>query len=105
MKNFMDRYKIALSTDLLTIKIGIPGCSSLKDKRSHIQPLLSRLHKEFNFSLAEIGLQDIWQSAVIGAVIISNDANYNHRVLNKSIETIEKLFPDIEIEEFHIEGL
>lgn len=104
MKSSMDRYDVTLSTTLLTLKIGLPGCSSLKEKRSHLQPLISRLHKDFNVSLAEIGLYNIWQSAIIGVVIVSNDANHNHRVLNKVMEMIEKLFPNIEIEEFHISG-
>ena len=42
----------------LTIHLRLPGCASLKEKRGHIKPLLNRLHREFNVSVAEMDLQD-----------------------------------------------
>lgn len=89
---------------MCTIKLSLPGCASLKQKRSLLQPILSRLHKEFNVSAAEIGLQDVWQSAWIGCVLLSNDADHNARVLNKVVEFIETHFPEVQVEEFHIES-
>ena len=89
---------------MCTIKLHLPGCGSLKEKRSRLQPILSRLHKEFNVSVAEIGLQDVWQSAWIGCVLLSNDADHNARVLNKVVEFIEPHFPEVQVEEFHIES-
>jgi hypothetical protein len=49
----------------LTIHLHLPGCASLKEKRGRIKPLIARLHREFNVSVAEMGLQDKWQEAVI----------------------------------------
>ena len=91
------------SVSLMTIKLTLPGCSSLKQKRSLLQPIISRLHKEFNISVAEIGLQDVWQSAWIGCCLVSNDANHNAEMLNKVGSFIETHFPEIQVEEFHIE--
>lgn len=88
---------------LLTLKLTLPGCRSLKQKRSLIAPILARLHKEFNLSAAEIGLQGVWQSAWLGCVIISTDANHNTRVLNKVVDFVETHFPEVQVEEFHIE--
>ncbi|MDP3682578.1 MAG: DUF503 domain-containing protein [Ignavibacteria bacterium] len=88
---------------LLTLKLTLPGCGSLKQKRSLLSPILARLHKEFNLSAAEIGLQDIWQSAWLGCTLLSTDADHNARVLNKVVAFVETHFPEIQVEEFHLE--
>jgi uncharacterized protein YlxP (DUF503 family) len=43
-----------MSLGLLTIHLHLPGCASLKEKRGRLKPLLTRLHREFNISAAEI---------------------------------------------------
>jgi uncharacterized protein YlxP (DUF503 family) len=95
---------VSIMVTMCTIKLVLTSCASLKEKRSLLQPLLSRLHKDFNVSVSEIGLQDVWQSAWIGCVLISNDANHNSQVLNKVVDFIEPHFPEIQVEEFHIES-
>lgn len=92
------------SVTLLAIKIYLPCCGFLKQKRSLLAPILARLQKEFNLSAAEIGLQDVWQSAWLGCAILSTDANYNARVLNKVVDFVETHFPEVQVEEFHIEN-
>lgn len=94
----------SVSVTMCSIKLILPGCSSLKQKRSLLQPLLSRLHKEFNISVSEIGLQDVWQSAWVGGVSLSNDADHNSRVFNNMLEFIESHFPEMQISEHHIEN-
>jgi len=89
---------------MLTIKLNLSGCSSLKQKRSLLQPILTRLHKEFNVSVSEIGLQDVWRSSWIGCVLLSNDADFNSGVLQKIVGFIEGHFPEVLVEEFHIEN-
>jgi uncharacterized protein YlxP (DUF503 family) len=86
-----------MAIGLLTIKIHIPGCSSLKEKRRRLKPLLTRLHREFNISVAEIELQDIWQSAVIACVLVSNDNGHTQRALQQIIHWIETSWPDVTI--------
>ena len=56
----------------LTIHLHLPACSSLKEKRGRIKPLIARLHREFNVSVAEMDLQNQWQEAVIGCAMIGN---------------------------------
>src|SRR3970040_243896 len=56
-----------------TIRLHLPGVRSLKEKRGRLRPLLARLPKECNLAAAETGLQDVWQSAEIGLVTVSND--------------------------------
>jgi uncharacterized protein YlxP (DUF503 family) len=96
--------EIKTMVSLLTIKYSIPGCQSLKEKRSAIQPLISRVRKEFNVSLSEVGLQDIWQNAWIGIVCVSNDSVHNSQVLQEVLQFSESNFPNLEILEHHIEN-
>ena len=58
---------------VLTIHLRIHGCSSLKEKRGLIKPLLNGLHKKFNLSVAEMGRQDMWQEAVIACALVNSD--------------------------------
>ncbi|HLO17425.1 MAG TPA: DUF503 domain-containing protein, partial [Anaerolineales bacterium] len=60
----------------LTIHLHLPGCASLKEKRGRIKPLIARLHREFNISVAELDLQDKWQEAVITCAMVGNERGY-----------------------------
>jgi uncharacterized protein YlxP (DUF503 family) len=70
----------------LTIHLHIPGCSSLKEKRGYIKPLISRLHREFNISVAQMDLNDSWQEAVIVCAMVGND----HRFVESALENVER---------------
>ena len=70
----------------LTIHLHIPACASLKEKRGRIKPLISRLRREFNISVAEMDLQDTWQDAVIGCAMIGND----HAFLQSALQNVAK---------------
>ncbi len=92
-----------MSLGLLTLQIQLPGCSSLKEKRSRLKPLLVRLHKEFNISTAEIGRLDAWQEAVLGCALVSNDPAYTQRALSEIPRWIERNWPDVSLEENRLE--
>jgi uncharacterized protein YlxP (DUF503 family) len=92
---------MALGT--LTLQLEIPGCKSLKDKRSRLNPLITRLHREFNISVAEIDHQDAWQSAVIACVMISNNPKHAQRALQKITEWVEFNWPDVTVIDDYIE--
>lgn len=94
-----------VSVTCLTLKISLPGIRSLKEKRSNILPILTKVRKEFNCSIAEVGLQDIWQSGILGIVVISNNADHNTRVMHQVLSFIESHFPSIQVEEFNIFSL
>jgi len=89
---------------LLSIKIGLPECASLKEKRSQLKPLLSRIHKVYNASVAETGLQDFWQSAWLTCALVSNDARFSVKIANEILREIETRFPHLVIDEYHIEN-
>jgi uncharacterized protein YlxP (DUF503 family) len=92
-----------MSLGVLTLKIHIPGCSSLKEKRRRLKPLLTRLHREFNLSVTESDHHDVWQSATITCAMISTDRGFTHRSLQKVVQWVENHWPDVLLIDDHIE--
>ncbi|MBT3314763.1 MAG: DUF503 domain-containing protein [Anaerolineae bacterium] len=88
---------------LLTLHLHIPGCKSLKEKRSRLKPLLTRLHKEFNISVAEMDLNDVWQSTIIGCAVVSNNSVQAQRTLQAISAWVEKNWYDMTIVDESIE--
>jgi uncharacterized protein len=94
-----------MAVGLLMMHIHIPGCTSLKEKRSRLKPLLARLHREFNISAAEMDRQDIWGEAVIGCALVSNDPNHTQSALQKVPKWVERSWPDVTLIDEQIELL
>ena len=88
---------------LLTLHLEIPMCSSLKEKRSQLKPLLSRLKKEFNLSVAEMDYQERWKETLIGCTYLSNDSAHTQRALQKVVSWVEKYYPHLPIIQDRIE--
>jgi len=84
-------------TGTLEIDLHLPGCSSLKEKRSRLKPLLARLHREFNVSAAEIDALDAHRSAVIACAVVSNDTGHVQRVLENVLAWIERYPRDLQV--------
>jgi len=87
---------------VLSLEIHLPGCSSLKEKRSRLKPLLAALHKNFNVSAAEIDHQDAHQSAILACAVVSNSNKHGNKVLSKIPDWIEHRFPNLQIVDDHI---
>ena len=84
-----------MSIGILSIKIHLPGCSSLKEKRRRLKPLINRLHREFNISVAEIDHLDVWQTSLIACALVSNDHGHTQRCLQSVVQWVEDNWPDI----------
>jgi uncharacterized protein YlxP (DUF503 family) len=87
----------------LTCQIQIPGCRSLKEKRSQIKPLVERLRREFNVSAAEIDRLDSRDNAVIGCVMVSNQHAFSEKCMQQVIGFIEERYQNLQIVNFRIE--
>lgn len=70
----------------LVLHLLLPGCTSLKEKRSHLKPFLHRLQREFNLSVAEIDRQDHWQEAVVLCAMAGNGRAH----LESALETVHR---------------
>jgi uncharacterized protein YlxP (DUF503 family) len=92
-----------MSLGLLTLHLAIPGCMSLKEKRSRLKPLLARLHREFNVSVAEMDHQDTWQNAVLACAMITSDQAQTYRSLQHVAHWVETHWPDLEVADEQIE--
>lgn len=99
----MVRYNIFMAVAVLTVHLQLPDCSSLKDKRSRIKHILARLHKEFNISAAEIDLHDRWREAVIACAVVGNNRVILNNTLQKILEFINRMWPDLPVMAENIE--
>ena len=80
------------------VRLYLPGCRSLKEKRGRLKPLLARLPREFNVAVAEVGLQDIWQSAEIALVTVAaGEAGLVEAHLQAMLAWLERPAADYEV--------
>jgi hypothetical protein len=82
---------------VLTVELRLPGCASLKEKRSRIKPLLAGLHRQFNVSASEIEHQDSHTHCVIACAVVSNDGPHGQQVLDGIPAWIESRRPDLQV--------
>ncbi len=94
-----------MAVGLLTLHLQIPGCTSLKEKRSRLLPLLSRLHREFNVSAAEVESLDAWGEAIVACVMVSNSPRHTQRALQKVANWVEANWFDLDVVQENIEIL
>lgn len=78
----------------LTLRLHLPACSSLKEKRGRLKPLIARLHREFNLSVAEMDLQDKWQEAVISCAMVGNERRHLELSLQNVARWVAGNWPD-----------
>jgi uncharacterized protein YlxP (DUF503 family) len=88
----------------LTIHLHLPACSSLKEKRGRIKPLIARLHREFNLSVAEMDLQDQWQETVIVCAMVGNGRAHLESALQNVAKWVEGNWTDGDVIEQRVEA-
>jgi uncharacterized protein YlxP (DUF503 family) len=86
-----------------TLRLYLAGCTSLKQKRGRLKPLLARLHREFNVAAAEVGLQDVWQSADIAIVTVANETAPVQAHLDRIVKWVEQTWPEVQVVSADIE--
>ena len=84
----------------------IPGCRSLKEKRSVVKTLISALRSRFSLSVAEVDHQDLWQRTAIGVAAVGPDGHHLRRVLHEAEKLVER-WAEVELidTEIHAVGL
>ena len=92
-----------ISLGLLSLHIQLPGCTSLKEKRSRLKPLLARLQREFNISAAEVDRLDAWQESILACALVSNQSAHTQRALQQVADWVENHWPDVLVLEQRIE--
>lgn len=74
----------------------IPGCQSLKERRSALKPVLSGLAHRFGVSVAETGHNDLWQRAEVGVAVVSGQPG-QCRTLADEVDRFMWSMPEIEV--------
>ena len=62
-------------------ELQLPGCRSLKDKRSVLKSVKDRLHNRFNVSVAETKHHDVHQHSELAVVVVSVDQPHANSVI------------------------
>lgn len=68
---------------------------SLKEKRSVLKRVITRIQNEFNVSVSELDFQNLWQRTCIGLVTISSDKIVAEKTIQRTLAFIDS-FPEIE---------
>lgn len=87
---------------VIRVQLHFPQVGSLKGKRKILKSLKDRIKNKFNVSVAELENHDLWQSSVIGVVIISNDKNFANSVLSKISDFVNSQ-PEIVVSDIQME--
>ncbi|TYS16243.1 DUF503 family protein [Rossellomorea vietnamensis] len=68
---------------------------SLKDKRSVLQRVLTRLKQKYNVAVSEIDHQDVWQRTRIAIVTVSSSSQSARAVIDSALKLTDS-FPEWE---------
>lgn len=85
------------------LQLHLPEATSLKHKRSVIKSMITRMRQKFNVSAAEVGDNDLWQSALIGIVMATNSSAHANRTLGYVMNWIEDNYPQVMIIQERVE--
>ena len=75
---------------ILRVEMRIPGCRSLKEKRSIIKRHINRLQRQFNISIAEIDNHDNHGFCTLGIVTIHGKNDSSQKTLDRIISELEQ---------------
>ncbi|MBV9100658.1 MAG: DUF503 domain-containing protein [Candidatus Dormibacteraeota bacterium] len=73
----------------LTVTLQVPDSTSLKEKRQVVRSITARVRQTFNVAVAEVGDQDLWQSAVIGVACVSSDGRHADEMCQKVLRFVD----------------
>ena len=85
------------------VLLHLPDVHSLKGKRHIVKSLVSRVHNQFNVSAAEVEDQDLWQRAVIGIAVATNDGHHANEVLSNVVNFIQGANPEAQMIDYEID--
>jgi len=87
------------------LQLDIYSADSLKAKRRVVKSVVTRLRNQFNVAVAEVEPLEMWQTAMLGVVTVSNDGDYVHGLLTKVARWVDETRLDCELADYKIELL
>ena len=94
-----------MNVGVCKVSLRLPDNQSLKGKRRVLKSIATRVGSKFNVSVAEVGDNGLWQSAVLGICCVSNNSRYTNEVLSKVVNFIVNSRFEVEILDCKIEIL
>jgi uncharacterized protein YlxP (DUF503 family) len=85
------------------MELALAGCTSLKEKRALVKPLLNRLRTKFDVAAAEVEHHDAWRRATLGLTAVSNDARHANEVISAAVNFVESERGPIELVDYELE--
>ncbi len=85
------------------VKLFLPYCSSLKEKRKLINSIIDRIRKRFNVSICEVEYQDLWQRSTIAFSAIASSYSELELITSVVKDTFYNYAGDSEITGFEQE--
>ncbi|HPN33214.1 MAG TPA: DUF503 domain-containing protein [bacterium] len=75
---------------LYQIELFIPDSGSLKSKRFVLKSLKDKIRAKFNVSVAEVEDNELWQRAVLGVAMVSNERKFIDQVMTQIFNLVEQ---------------
>ena len=88
---------MAMHVGVARVALYLAENGSLKGKRMVVKSVAQRVRNRFNVAVAEVDTQDVWQTATLGIVAISDDPRHTNEVLSKVLAFIEVQRLDAEV--------
>lgn len=73
------------------ITLMIEASHSLKEKRMVLRRIKDKVQNKFNCAIAEVGDQDLWQSAELGFAVVSNEYNFTQSMVQTICDYVEEI--------------
>ena len=70
------------------IEIMLPGSASLKDKRFVLSSVKTKIQNKFNVSIAEVAHNELWQRALLGLALVTNEHKMVDQVFTKILDLL-----------------
>ena len=80
----------------LDVELRLPGCTSLKDKRTALRPIVDGLRHRHRVSVAETGHLDQWQRGELGVAVVAGHPDRAEEVMD-AVERLVWSRPDVEV--------
>ncbi len=84
-----------VGTGIYTFRIAM--AHSLKDKRHLVKSLLDKVRQRYHAAAAEVDCQDVWQQAVIGVAVVTNDSRHAQEMLDHITHFFEEFNSEMEL--------
>ena len=73
------------------VSLSIEGTATLKEKRAVLRHIKDKVENKFHCAIAEVGDQDLLQSAEVGFAVVSNELGFVQSLVQKILLCIEDL--------------